>query len=76
MLVFLKREVRSGAQRKTVKGRVQSLHSRPDSCLVIWMKGLSVEERQSLQTAGKAESSAPERFVSDLGPAGGILGAV
>lgn len=29
MLVFLKREVRSAAQRKTVKGRVHILHSKP-----------------------------------------------
>lgn len=71
-LVFLKREVRSAAQRKTVKGRVQILHSSPRSSLIIWMKGLSVAERQSLQTAGKSVTSAPERFMSDLGPAGGI----
>lgn len=37
------------------------------------MNGLSVAERQSLQTAGKSETSAPLRFMSDLGPAGGIV---
>ena len=33
-LVFLKRELRSEAQRKTVKGRVQSLHSIPTESTV------------------------------------------
>lgn len=71
--VFLNRLVRSAAQRNTVNGRVQILHSMPRSSLIIWMNGLSVAERQSLQTAGKSETSAPLRFMSDLGPAGGIV---
>lgn len=72
-MVFLNRLVRSAAQRNTVNGRVQILHSMPRSSLIIWMNGLSVAERQSLQTAGKSETSAPLRFMSDLGPAGGIV---
>lgn len=72
-LVFLNRLVRSAAQRNTVNGRVQILHSMPRSSLIIWMNGLSVAERQPLQTAGKSETSAPLRFMSDLGPAGGIV---
>lgn len=56
-----------------MKGRVQILHSMPRSSLIIWMNGLSVADRQSLHTAGKSETSAPLRFMSDLGPAGGMI---
>lgn len=66
----LLRAVRSAFHWKTVKGRVQSLHSSPWSCLIICTKGLS--GRQFSQTEGKSVVSHPERLRSCL-ICGGII---